>query len=279
MNPVGTALTGLAGRVQVGVVGQVTQLDRFEEFLVRTIDVELAPWVAVAALVGAVGAGAAHALAPGHAKTITAAYLVGARGRTRDALTIGGIVSGMHTGSVLVLGLVLYAATEGPLTAGRLVPWMTLVSGLLVLAVGVGMVARQVRRRRRRQTHRRDGAHDHGLSQLPDDVRPLSLRGVVIIGLAGGLIPSPSAFLVLATAIFLDRLLFGLALVAAFSVGLAATIAGVGWFAVRGRDLLAERRDRSPRMRWIASVVPVASSVIVVIGGLVLTGLGVLRVI
>lgn len=278
MSPVGTALTGLVGRVQVGVVAQVTQLDRFEEFLVRTIDVELAPWVAVAALVGAVGAGAAHALAPGHAKTITAAYLVGARGRTRDALTIGGIVSGMHTGSVLVLGLVLYAATEGPLTPGRLVPWMTLVSGLLVLAVGVGMVARQVRLRRRRQPHG-DGAHDHGLSQLPDDIPPLSLRGVVIIGLAGGLIPSPAAFLVLATAIFLDRLLFGLALVAAFSVGLAATIAGVGWLAIRGRDVLADRQRRSPRLRRIASVVPVASSVIVVIGGLVLTGLGVLRVI
>lgn len=277
MIPGDGALVGLAGRLRVGVLGQVTQLDRFEEFLVRMIDVELAPWVAAAALAGAVGAGAAHALAPGHAKTITAAYLVGARGRPRDALTIGGIVSGMHTGSVLVLGLVLYAATEGPLTPDRLVPWMTLASGLLVLAVGAGLVVRQVRLRTRRPAG--GDRHDHGLSQLPDHVSPLSLRGVVIIGLAGGLIPSPSAFLVLATAIFVDRLLFGLALVAAFSVGLAATIAGVGWFAIRGRDLLADRQGRSPRMRWIAAVVPIASSVVVAVGGVVLTTLAVLQMI
>jgi nickel/cobalt transporter (NicO) family protein len=259
--------------VVAGLLAQVTQLDRFEEFLVRLIDADLAPRPAGGAPAGAAGAGAARALAPGHAKTVTAAYLVSARGRPRDALAIGAIVSGMHTGSVLVLGLLLYGAMEGPFTHDRLVPWMTLLSGVLILAVGVGLVVRQVRLRLRGG----HGGHDHGLSHLPDHVSPFSLRGVVVIGLAGGLIPSPSAFLVLATAIFIDRLLLGLALVAAFSIGLAATIAGVGWLAIRGRDVLAARREASPRVRRVAAALPVASSVVVVIGGVVLTALAVVQ--
>ena len=62
---------------------------------------------AVVALVVAVGLGAAHALAPGHGKTVMAAYLVGLRGSLRQAATIGATVTLTHTAGVLLLGLVL----------------------------------------------------------------------------------------------------------------------------------------------------------------------------
>ena len=68
----------------------------------------LTPWVLAGMLGIALLFGAAHALAPGHGKTVMAAYLVGTRGRMADAFLLGGIVSLMHTGSVLVLGLVLF---------------------------------------------------------------------------------------------------------------------------------------------------------------------------
>jgi nickel/cobalt transporter (NicO) family protein len=249
------------------ILAQATELDRFETYLVRLMDTEYGLLLAVGALIGAVGAGAAHALAPGHAKTITAAYLVSSQGRTKDALAVGGIVSAMHTGSVLLLGAVLYLATDGPFTPDRLVPWMSLGAGVLVLGIGLGLVVRHARRRRAASDHQ----HDHGLAALPDDISPLSLRGVVLIGLAGGLIPSPAAFLVLATAIFVDRLLFGVALVLAFSVGLALTIATIAILAVRGRDVLARRRTRHPLLERVAQAVPLGASLIVVLGGLYLT--------
>lgn len=248
------------------ILAQAAELDRFETYLVRLMDTEYGLLLALGALVGAIGAGAAHALAPGHAKTITAAYLVSSRGRTKDALAIGAIVAAMHTGSVLLLGSILYLAAEGPFTPDRLVPWMSLVAGLLVLAIGVGLVVRHARRRRAA-----DHGHDHGLAALPEDISPLSLRGVVLIGLAGGLIPSPAAFLVLATAIFVDRLLFGIALVLAFSVGLALTIAAIAILAVRGRDVLSRRRARHPLLARVAQAVPVGAAVLVVLGGLYLT--------
>src|SRR5262249_8512450 len=63
-------------------------------------------------LIGMIGLallfGAGHALAPGHGKSVMAAYLVGTRGRPIDAVLLGAVVSFMHTASVLVLAAVLY---------------------------------------------------------------------------------------------------------------------------------------------------------------------------
>lgn len=248
------------------VIAQAIDLDRFETYLIRLIDTEMGLALAAIALVGAVGAGAAHALAPGHAKTVTAAYLVGSQGRARDALAIGAIVAGMHSGSVLLLGAMLYLVADGPFTPDRLVPWMTLTAGLLVFMVGLGLVIRHARRRRRPA-----GQHDHGSAVLLEGVSPFSARGLALIGVAGGLLPSPAAFLVLTTAIFIERLLFGILLVLAFSVGLALTIAAVAMLATRGRDVLSRQGSRHPVLERIAGAVPLTAAGLVVVGGLYLT--------
>lgn len=224
------------------------------------------PWFVALALLLAVGIGAAHALAPGHGKAVAAAYLAGARGRPRDAVLLGAAVAAMHSLSVLVLGLALHAlaATGGALE--RVGPWLTLASGLLVLAVGAGSMARVLRHRRRDAEH----AHDH--DHLPAlDVSPLSRRGLLLIGLSGGLLPSPSAFLVLTTALFTGRTLFGLALVAAFSLGLAATLTVIGLAVVKGRALATRRLARSPRLTAALDAVPLASALLITLAGLWLT--------
>ncbi len=51
--------------------------------------------------------GASHAALPGHGKTVMAAYLVGRRGRPRDALIVGATVTATHTGGVLAMGMLL----------------------------------------------------------------------------------------------------------------------------------------------------------------------------
>lgn len=263
------------------LLAQAAELGWLEEHFVRLIDVErLGPGFAVFAVAVAVGIGMVHGLAPGHGKAIAAAYLVGSRGRPRDAVALGGIVSAMHTGSVLAVGLGLYLFTRVPAGAERLAPAMTLVAGLLIVGVGVGLVVRQVRLRRRVDTMSPVAGHGHGhghVHLLPDGVSPLSRRGLVLLGVSGGLLPSPSAFLVLATALFVGRAAFGLLLVAAFSAGLALTLIAVGLATLKGRDLVARRTASSPRVAKAAALLPLVSAFGVLAGGAWVTTLAALR--
>ncbi|HVM15146.1 MAG TPA: hypothetical protein VM287_12580 [Egibacteraceae bacterium] len=262
------------------LLAQAAELGWLEEHFVRLIDVErLGPGFAVFAVAVSVGIGMVHGLAPGHGKAIAAAYLVGSRGRTRDAVALGGIVSAMHTGSVLAVGLGLYLFTRVPAGADRVAPLMTLVAGLLILGVGIGLVGRQIRLRRRVMAMSPGGhhhAHDH-VHLLPDGVSPLSRRGLVLLGVSGGLLPSPSAFLVLATALFVGRAAFGLLLVAAFSAGLALTLIAVGLATLKGRDLVARRTASSPRVAKAAGLLPLVSAFGVLAGGAWVTTLAALR--
>lgn len=245
----------------------------------------LGTYFAILAVLAAIGTGAAHALAPGHGKAIIAAYLVGTQGRIRDAATLGAVVASMHSASVLVLGGTLYLTSRASASAASLMPLLRVTAGMLVLAVGAGLVHHQVRLRRARkrppagararpQGHEHDhGAvlsHDHHHTP-PFGVPPLSRRGVVLLGMSGGLLPSPSAFLSLTTALFVGRPGFGLALVLAFSAGLAATLTLVGAAAVRGRDLLHTRTSRHPRLARLLTTLPLASAIAVLGGGLLLT--------
>lgn len=250
-------------------------LGPFEGDFLKLIDAPSpAWWFTIVALLLAAGIGAAHALAPGHGKAVAAAYLVGARGRPRDAVLLGGAVAAMHTLSVVVLALALHALAAGGGRLDRLGPWLTLASGVLVLAVGVGSSWRVLRHRA--------GGHGHGDAQThththTPDVSPLSRRGLVLIGVSGGLLPSPSAFLVLTTALFTGRTLFGLALVAAFSLGLAATLTVIGLAVLRGRDIAARRSARNPRLVALLDAVPLASALLITIAGAWLTTLAVTR--
>src|SRR5438067_2631376 len=88
--------------------------------------------------------GAAHALAPGHGKTVMAAYLVGTRGRPRDAVMLGVVVSAMHTASVLVLGVVLFHVSRST-SLDRLYPVMTLAGGVVVVGVGGWLLRSRLR--------------------------------------------------------------------------------------------------------------------------------------
>ena len=248
------------------VLAQAQVLSRFESAFVALVDRALtSPLLALAAVAAAFGVGAVHALAPGHGKAIAAAYLVGGRGRARDAVLLGVTVAAMHTVSVLVLGLGLQALLRSrgglPALTDEVTPVLRLLSGLLVVGVGVYLLARQ----RRRHTHHHDA---------PAGVSPFSRRGLVALGAAGGLLPSPAAFLVLTTAAFMGRLWLGLLLVLVFSIGLASTLTVVGLAAVRGRQALLDRLGGQRQQRLLRQLATVGA-IIVLLGGVVLTATGV----
>jgi nickel/cobalt transporter (NicO) family protein len=243
----------------------------------------LSPGFAVVALVLAVGLGATHALAPGHGKTVMAAYLVGLRGTARQAVTIGATVTLTHTAGVLVLGLVL--TTSRALASERLYPWLGLASGLLLAAVGVGLLlrARGGHRHPHSHGHGDDHAHphdpDHEHPHHPHDTGPARLlgrRGLVALGLAGGLVPSPSAVVVLLGGIALGQVWFGVALVLAYGVGMAATLTGIGLLLARLRDRI-DRRLRLPAGSLLARagrLLPAATASVIVVVGLAVAASG-----
>src|SRR5439155_478464 len=100
--------------------------------------------------------GAAHALSPGHGKTIVAAYLVGRRGSVRDAAALGLIVTVTHTIGVFALGLVTLLLSQW-IVPDRLYPWLNLVAGISVVGIGLAVL----RARARDWLHARAHLHGH----------------------------------------------------------------------------------------------------------------------
>ena len=228
-------------------------------------------WFAVVAILLAVVLGGAHALAPGHGKTVMAAYLVGLRGTLRQAMTIGATVTITHTAGVLLLGLVL--STTRAVASERVYPWLGLASGLLLAAVGVGLLARAARSRGH------DHPHGHGHPHPHDPGPPLGRRGLVALGLAGGLVPSPSAVVVLLGGIALGRAWLGVALVLAYGLGMAATLTGVGLLLARLRTRM-DRRLRLPAGTLparLGRLLPAATASVIVLVGLGIAAQGAAR--
>jgi nickel/cobalt exporter len=217
--------------------------------------------------------GGAHALAPGHGKTVMAAYLVGLRGTLRQAMTIGATVTITHTAGVLLLGLVL--STTRAVASERVYPWLGLASGLLLAAVGVGLLARAGHSRGHDHPH----GHGHDHPHPHDHGPPLGRRGLVALGLAGGLVPSPSAVVVLLGGIALGRAWFGVALVLAYGLGMAATLTGVGLLLARLRTRM-DRRLHLPAGTLparLGRLLPVATASVIVLVGLGIAAQGAAR--
>ena len=216
--------------------------------------------VLVLLLLAAAGWGALHALSPGHGKGMVAAYLVGTRGTAADAILLGLIVTVSHTAGVFALGLVTLGLSAWVLPED-LYPWLTLASGVLVVAVGTSVLRGHLRRRRHAHDHHHDHDHDH-------DHGP-SRRGLLVLGASAGIIPCPSALVVLLGAIAQHELGLGLALIVAFSAGLAATLMGLGLAVVWTRRLGA-RLAAPARLAPALAVAPAVSSLVIIGFGVVL---------
>ncbi len=288
------------------------------------------------ALALAAAFGAAHALLPGHGKTLMAAYLVGRGGRLRQAAQVGVAVAAMHSVSVLALGLAILGLQV--VAPDRIYPWVTLATGLLVVGLGVILAILRVRddRRGASEAHRHGWGHDHvhanghgsehrvhesvashlsaeripalagvgavgaptlGRAGSPTFVthaarekspgaghahdgnrdrgiggpapqaldRPLSRAGLTGLAVAGGILPSPTAIVVLLATFSAHRVAFGLALILSFSAGMAAALVGVGILALRARRAVTRRLSGR-----LVRALPIATALVIVGVGLFL---------
>jgi nickel/cobalt transporter (NicO) family protein len=199
---------------------------------------------------------------------MVAAYLIGTRGTSRDAVLLGMTVTVTHTIGVFALGLVTLALSQYILPE-QLYPWLTLISGLMVVAVGAGVLRSRLRRRKDpgdAHSHGHVHSHGHGHAHSHGD-RRLGTAGILSMGAAAGLLPCPSALVVLLAAISLHRIALGLGLIVAFSAGLALSITGIGLAAI-----LAKRTFRRFELQGrVIGLLPAISALVIVIAGAAMT--------
>ncbi|MEV0136016.1 cobalt transporter [Dactylosporangium sp. NPDC050688] len=215
----------------------------------------------------AFAAGAAHAVGPGHGKSLAAAYLAGSGGRVRDAAWLGGSVAVMHTLSVFVLAVLwTFADLSGLIGLPRLTGSLQVLGGLLVVAVGVWLIRRHLLRAAA-HTHTHPHEHGHAHSHQTTPGRP----GLMLLGASGGLTPSPAAFLVLVAGFFSGRSVLALALVMVFALGLASVLFAVGLFALAGRSFVISQAGSRAAVRIAVRWAPVAAATIIMLIGCILT--------
>ena len=265
--------------------------------LAALVDVrDLTPFAILISLAVAFGLGVIHALSPGHGKTIMAAYLVGGRGSSRQAVGLGLAVTVSHTLGVLALAGITLAASS-VLPPERLYPVLGVASGGLVIAIGGALLFRRLRSMLRADAqggharghgHAHEHGHEHGHPDAHEHPHPyphshgpaadgaISWRGLLALGLSGGLVPSASALILLLGSIAAGRVAYGLVLVVGFGAGMAVVLAGIGLLLVHARRLVERRvaRGTSPveRFRRLVAPVQLATAGLVVLLGIVLTG-------
>lgn len=271
---------------------QGTPRNRFTELIAAR---QFGFWFLLTAALIAAGLGAFHALEPGHGKTIVAAYLVGSGGTATHACLLGLIVTASHTAGVYVLGAVtLYASRY--IVPDRLYPWLGALSGLVIAGLGVmmflrryaghtpghshshghhhhshGLAAGHVHDHEHRhggEHHDHDHHHDHHgphhHHQHPEPGQKVSYRQLLALGVTGGMVPCPAALVVLLSAVALHRIAFGLFLIVAFSVGLAAVLISIGLLMVyAGRFMSRVQGEGTLITRWL----PLGSAAVITILG------------
>ncbi|WP_068398806.1 nickel/cobalt transporter [Kribbia dieselivorans] len=297
------ALHTLVALMPAGVdVSRIFDIRALDDVLVRIFD---SPSYQALTILVAFGIGAAHALAPGHGKSITAAYLVGEHGTYKDAVLLGVIVAAMHTISAVVLAAAWVsfsqvAALGTPLITGLL----QATAGIVIIWVGVSLVRRQRRGHGHTHTHaparepvaagagththgdhahgdhtHDHHSHDHGghghSHELPEGVSPFTRTGLVALGMSGGLIPSPASFLVLISGMLTGRTWFAVFVVLVFGIGLAVTISFVGYLTITGREWFVSRAGATGWKARVKRALPQVGAYAVVFGGLAYLSLAV----
>jgi len=211
---------------------------------------------------------------------MVAGYLAGSRGRPRDAALLGLTVTVTHTSAVFALGLITLAASAYVLPED-LYPWLGVASGAMVIAIGIWAIWNRLRRWRAIRAEQAHGhghghgghehSHSHGHTHEPPGA-PISTRSLIALGVSGGIVPCPSALVVLVAAISQHRLGLGMVLIVAFSVGLAATLTTVGLAVLHGGRLLARLRpERRLFGGRVAGALPALSATLIVLAGALIT--------
>ncbi len=290
------------GPAQPQATNTHTPQDAFTQAIARK---DLTPDVMLAGLLIAFVFGSFHALSPGHGKTMVAAYLVGSRGTVNHAVALGVIVTITHTLGVFTLGLVTLFASKY-VVPEKLYPILSVVSGLAVFGVGIWLLTSRLRGVSNARNVSDDHGHSHDPADGSDKVHPhlsdekyvlahaqehphsqdhnhghshgtghhhhhipegpITAKSLLALGISGGIVPCPSALVVLLSAVALHRIGYGMVLITAFSVGLASVLIVIGMMVVSTRHWF----ERFPAGEGLLRRLPIASAAAITLIGIML---------
>lgn len=234
------------------------------EFFTKTlIHQQLTPTLMISGFGIAFVFGAGHALSPGHGKTMVAAYLVGSQGTPKQAILLGLVTTITHTLGVFILGIVALVASQY-IVPQTLYPILSLVSGLTVCGVGFWLLDRRLDAGE--HTHKHDHHHHHPPS------KSFTNPSLIALGIAGGIVPCPSALVLLLSAIALHQAAYGVMLISAFSLGLASVLVAIGLVVVYAHQWI----DRFPNSAKLLQNLSMVGAVVVIVTGAALTAIAVI---
>ena len=255
----GTALTEAAGRP--------------ENSLTRLLDSGYGVGVL---LLLAAAFGAAHALTPGHGKTLVAAYLVGENGTVGHAVVLGVVTTLTHTGIVILVALALLWFFPDAVPA-HVQTALGLGGGLLIAGTGAWLLLRRlsggpdhvhIGGHGHHHHHHGPGDHYHDAHghahPLPASGARVGWWSLVLLGVSGGIVPCWDAIAMLGFAIFAQRLWLGVPLLLAFSAGLAAVLVLIGILVVQVKGFAGSRWGGGR----VVQALPVVSALLVMLLGL-----------
>ncbi len=266
----------------------------------------------IVVLLGAFVLGAYHAMMPGHGKAILAAFFIGSRGTPGQAVLLGTLVTLTHTTGVFLVGFATLAASRYVLPE-KLYPWLSMLSGVMLLGVGASLFVRRMNALGRSRDHaqashdpdvhydhhhghihheqhhdhhcdRRDHSDNHPHNPRHHHHLPagetIQARDLITLGVTGGMLPCPSALVVMLAAISVGQVGFGLALITAFSLGLATVLTAGGILMLYSRTFVTRVMDGASgehtpplwrkRARPLLRQLPVMSAAVVAVLGLVI---------
>lgn len=243
-NPSAITFTVTGDSRDAGSVLGITTGTRLNEFLSTYVKPDTIPTYL---LFGALGAaffiGALHAMTPGHGKAIVAGYLVGSRGTAWHAVNLALIITVTHTASVFLLGLSALFLTQY-FVPTQVIQTLNYVSGILVVGFGLTLLMQRIKMRKinphphaHMHSHDPGGVHNH--THIQD--MPLTWKNLLPLGISGGIVPCVDALAILVVAATLGKLAFGIWILLAFSVGLAAALTAAGMVAVIAKDRVLKR--------------------------------------
>jgi ABC-type nickel/cobalt efflux system permease component RcnA len=197
------------------------------------------------------------------------AYLVGARGTPQHAIFLGLVTTLTHTLTIFLLGLGVLFASQYVIPE-QLYPVLSVISGLTVCGVGVRLLQRRLHSEADHCSHphhHEPGSDSHQHEPSSDATADTSLASLVSLGVAGGIVPCPSALVLLLSAIALHQTAYGLFLVSGFSAGMASVLVAVGLLVLYAKQWL----DQFAAPERLGQQLSVVSAIVIVCAGIGLT--------
>ena len=210
--------------------------------------------------------GAAHALTPGHGKTLAAAYLVGEKGTLAHAFLLGAVTTISHTGGVILLALLLpsFFPNAAPADVQTVLGFF---GGITIAALGAWLLLRRILGQAD-HSHGPGSSHQHNADgSISINTQDAGWKGIVILGIAGGIVPCWDAVAMLLFALSAGLASIAVPLLLAFSTGMAGVLVAVGIAVVKTRDIIKKHGPSGIWLERISKLLPIISAVFVIVIG------------